>query len=227
MRTLAIYSSENTHGLHDATGAFIPEAKAFAEKYSVVDDDMLALNCRHYSLMKRREEVCVFLRNKKDVGLIGFFCHGWPAGIQLGFTKQRCRLLVEYLKLCCLPDVKIVLYACSTGSNKETRQTTVPKNIGPGTDGGFADVLRDTMLANGFVGGWIDAHKTKGHTTKNPFVLRFYTQPVFEDTWDVKGGEWLVSPKSELWPDWRRIMKTDFRFEFPVLSEREIYRGLI
>ena len=48
MRTLIIYSSENTGGLKDATGAFIPESKFFAEKYDVPDEDMLAVNCRDY-----------------------------------------------------------------------------------------------------------------------------------------------------------------------------------
>lgn len=224
MRTLVIYSSKNTHGLKDATGAFIPEAKAFAEKYNVLDEDILPVNCRDFNVTKRREEVCVFLRNKSDVELIAIFCHGWPVGLQVGFSKSNITQLVGYLKMSCVENVKIVLYACSTGSNRASRKTRVPKNIGPGTDGGFADTLRDTMLHYGFHGGWVDAHKTKGHTTRNPFLLRFHVQPVFEEEWDVPGGDWLISPKSELWPDWRRLLKTDFRFRFPVMREIDIYR---
>jgi len=226
MRTLIIYSSENTGGLKDATGAFIPESKFFAEKYDVPDEDMLAVNCRDYSMARRREAVCSFLRNKTDVGLIGIFCHGYPVGLQVGFRKHNCDLLVRYLKMCCRGDVKIILYACSTGSNRQTKGIRVPKNIGPATDGGFADTLRDWMLLEGFRGGWIDAHKTAGHTTRNPYVLRFYTEELFESEWNVKGGEWLVSPKSVLWGDWRELLKTDFRFRFPLLTEREIYKGL-
>jgi len=224
MRTLVIFSSKNTHGLKDATGAFIPEAEKFAEKYKVIDEDMLPVNCRDYNVPKRREEVCVFLRNKRDVELIAIFCHGWPVGLQVGFSKGNVNLFTQYLKMACVPNVKIVLYACSTGSNKQTKKTRVPKNIGPGTDGGFADTLRDEMLRNEFRGGWIDAHKTKGHTTMNPFLLRFHTEPIFEEEWDVPGGDWLVSPKSELWADWRRLLKTEFRFRFPVLRAIDIYR---
>lgn len=226
MWTLAIYSSENTGGLKDATGAFIPEARAFAQEYGVQEQDMLAVNCRDYSTIRRREAVCSFLRNKRDVGLIGIFCHGYPVGLQVGFKKQHCDLLTRYLKMCCRGDVKIVLYACSTGSNRQTKKERAPRNIGPATDGGFADTLRDCMIDEGFRGGWIDAHKTAGHTTRNPYVLRFYNEPPFEADWDVKGGKWLVSPKSELWPDWRVLLGTDFRYQFPLLTEREIYREL-
>ena len=226
MTILAIYSSINTHCKNDASGAFIPEAQEFARRYNIASGDMLSLDCVNFPAKQRREEVCSFIRNKKDVELIGIFCHGWPTGLQIGLNKPHIELLVQYLKLCARKDVKIVLYACSTASNKETRKIKVPLNIGPGTDRGFADSLRDSLLKNGFSGGWIDAHKTAGHTTRNPFVVRFYVEPTFEGDWDVPGGEWLVSPKSKLWKDWRELLQTDFRFEFPVLSEREIYTRL-
>lgn len=226
MNTLVIYSSVNTEGKKDATGAFIPEAEEFGRMYDVPGADRLGVDCLHYLARHRREDVCSFLRNKKDIDLIGIFCHGWPNGLQIGFNKQHIHLLVQYLKLCCRKDVKIVLYACSTASNKENRKMKMPFNVGPATDRGFADSLRDSMLKDGFLGGWVDAHKTAGHTTRNPFVVRFYVEPTFEDTWDLPGGEWLVSPKSKLWRDWRPLLQTDFRFKFPVMDQVSIYMGL-
>lgn len=226
MKALAIYSSINTAGKRDASGAFIPEAEEFCRMYNVPGADRLGVNCVNYLAKYRREEVCAFLRNRKDVDLIGIFCHGWSTGLQIGINKAHIELLVQYLKLCCRKDAKIVLYACSTASNKESRKIKVPLNIGPGTDRGFADSLRDSMLKNGFSGGWVDAHKTAGHTTRNPFVVRFYVEPTFEGDWDVPGGTWLVDPKSKLWRDWRPLLQTDFRFKFPVMSEADIYAGL-
>jgi len=221
-KTLIIHGSVNHFGKHDASGAFIPEAKEFALCSDAPAANILALDCVRQKPFRRRLEVekfaAIHSRGKK-ADLLAIFCHGWSNGLQIGYGKNSADEFVNVLKTCCRRDVKIVLYACSTAS--ATKQVKA-KKIGPGTNGGFADVLRDEMLKQGFRGGWIDAHLTAGHTTRNPFVVRFLTEPIFEDEFDVPGGQWLIQPKTKLWKSWRRALLTDFRFEFPTLQDYEI-----
>ena len=222
---LVIYNSKNEKGKRDATGALIPEATKFAKLHKVPAENMLAIPCPGMPKRKRLEEVCMFLRNKTGVKWVAMFCHGYSSGLQFGLNKKNIPTFVQYLNMSCTKDVKMTLYACSTASTiKQTRNISMP-----GTDNGYADKLRDAMLAAGMRGGWIDAHLTPGHTTRNPFVLRFYTQPTFEGSWDVPGGEWLVSPKSVLWRPWKKAvqnMKDVFRFQFSNMTEEEIYKSL-
>ena len=221
-KILVLYSSTNVKGKKDATGAFIPEARAFAKCHGVPGENMLGIACPGVSNKKRFEEVCVFLRNKTGIKYIALFCHGYSGGMQFGMTKKNIPLFVRYLKMSCVKSLRMTLYACSTASTgKQTRKISMP-----GTHNGYADKVRDRMLATGFKGGWIDAHLTPGHTTRNPFVMRFYVEQPFEGGWDVPGGEWLVSPKSKLWRAWKKSvqnMKTSYRFEFPFMDESDIY----
>lgn len=224
-KILVMYDSKNEKGKKDATGAFVPEAKKFAEYHEIPKENMLAIPCPGMPKQRRLEEVCMFLRAQQNIKWIAMFCHGWSSGLQFGLNKKNIPVFVKYLDGACNRDLKMTLYACSTAStSKKSRKISMP-----GTDNGYADQLRDALLLQGFKKGWIDAHLTPGHTTRNPFVLRFYTEPRFEKDWDLPGGEWLVSPKSKLWKPWKRAvqnMKTSFRLIFSELSEAEIYEYL-
>lgn len=223
---LVIYSSENTQGVKDATGAFIPEAKALAKLYEVPKDNMLAVPCVSLRPNQRLEAVCQFLRGHSGIRWLTFFGHGWSSGIQFGIGLKNLPVLTQYLSYACSSDLCVTLYACSTAST--SRSTRNPR--APGTDNGFADKLRDNMLSVDFEGGWVDAHLNPGHTARNPFVVRFYTLPRFEKDYDLPGGEWLVSPKSSFWQEWQkevRSVKSLFRFRFPLMTEAEIYHYLM
>ncbi|WP_218251580.1 hypothetical protein, partial [Candidatus Magnetobacterium casense] len=89
--------------------------------------------------------------------------------------------------------------------------------VGPATECGFADALRDALIEQGH-SGWVDAHKTAGHTTMNPYVVRFHLDPEVQNN----GGEWIVQPGSPLWPAWVRAMRGPMRFRFPLLDTEEI-----
>lgn len=221
---LVIYSSINVTR-RDATGAFIPEARAFAKCHEVPEENVVGIDCKNFKAPQRFTELCMALRDRRGIQLVALFCHGWSSGMQFGMNKTNIPMLVQYMKLSCMKDVKLILYACSTAStSKKTRSASAP-----GTDNGYADKLRDEMLKVGFRGGWIDAHLTPGHTTQNPFLVRLYVEPPFEGGWDVKGGEWLVSPKSAIWPRWKSCVqnrKSNFRFRFPLYTEDEIHEFL-
>lgn len=212
---LVIYSNSNVKGKKDATGAFIPEAKAFAKFYCVPEENMLGIPCTRVKASVRRNSIKEFLsiHNGGGIRLVAWFGHGWSQGIQFGFNKRNVGKLTRWMVGCCAPDVSQVLYACSTAStSKSTRKISMP-----GTDGGFADTLRDAMWEYGFTGGWVDAHLQPGHTTKNPYILRFICD---EDHVIRGGGIWLVKPKTTYWATWvNAVRNTNFRYIFPTLSK--------
>lgn len=219
--TLIIYSSKNVKGRKDATGAFIPEAKQFAKVNNVPESNMLGVPCVGMKADKRREMVFDFIdaNSNKNVEMIAWFGHGWSTGIQFGFTNKNLDELILAMGSTNFPDyMKQVLYACSTASKSEnTRNIKMP-----GTEGGFADLLRDQMVADLYENGWVDGHLQPGHTTKNPYVIRFETDPL-----DTVDGEYIIDPTDELWGKWVKALKTDFRFQFPYLTEDEIRKRLI
>ena len=97
--------------------------------------------------------------------------------------------------------------------------------LGPATDGGFADVLRDEMVRAGLSSGWVDGHKTAGHTSFNPFLVRFLCEDVDDPEHGAEGGSWLVQPRSQLWRKWIAALKSKkngLRYRFPFLTEMEI-----
>ncbi len=220
---LVIYSSKNTKGRHDATGAFIPEAYAFHRLHNVPEENMLAIPCPGTNFQDRYEKLCRFIDTKFGVKWIAMFCHGYSSGLQFGLNKKNISDFTATLRHSCNDDLSMTLYACSTASvNRKKRKISAP-----GTDGGYADELRDSMLRRGFRGGWIDAHLTSGHTTMNPYVMRFHVEPAFDDDWNIKGGQWLVHPRSPRWKIWKNELKHGYkdgilRFHFPQFSEVEI-----
>ena len=221
---LVVYSSKNVEGRRDGQ-YFTKMAKQFAQHHGVPEENMLGIECPGVPNSIRYGKLCRFIDGKRNIKQIAMFCHGYSTGMQFGLSKKNAPCFAEVLKKSCTKDLKITLYACSTAStSKNTRKISMP-----GTDNGYADTLRDSMLMQGFKGGWIDAHLTPGDTVYNPFVIRFYTEPAFEKEWDLPGGEWLVSPKSVLWKKWKRCLqntKSNFRFRFTQYTEEQLYEFL-
>ena len=112
---LVLHSNTNAHGKHDATGAFIPEARAFAKLHGVPERKTIGMKLVKTPKKKRREQTLNAIRAASDIAplsAIAFFGHGWPQGIQFGFNRPDVPDLVKCLKGVCTNDVKIVLYAC-------------------------------------------------------------------------------------------------------------------
>jgi len=147
------------------------------------------------------------------------FGHGWPDGIQFGFRRSDLYELAARLAVSCAEDVRVILYACLAAENDVRDRDHA--NVGPGTDGGFADLLRDDLASWGKNRCQVDAHKTAGHAAWNPYVVRFRGEA------GTMGGYWLVAPGSELWPKWikkmrGRAVKNHLRYRFPLMSELQI-----
>jgi len=229
MPFLAFYSSTNTKGRHDATGAFIPEVKRFAKLHSLSTADLVPVKCVGVPRERRAAVVTERLRGCADGSLAGvaFFCHGWPSGIQFGFDLQNVGALARLLAVKTESAPVVVLYACLTAENAERDQDV--ENVGPGTDGGFADALRDRLAEEGKTEGWVDAHKTAGHSTWNPFLVRFRLADVEDRQLGGVGGEWIVAPGSEHWHEWRRRLACSedaLRYRFPFLTTFQIKTDL-
>lgn len=169
--------------------------------------------------IRRREELLRRLRNTQpgELDVLAVFCHGWPTGIQLGFSLANVRGLAKELKTVAAPKLTVALYCCSTGADDDGSDADETKP-GPGGDGGFADKLRDELCELG-IAATVFAHSLAGHTTRLPYVR------VFEPA-ERAGGRWVVSPDSPLWPAWRRWLSGDGRFRYPFLSQAELEREL-
>jgi hypothetical protein len=181
----------------DASGAFQPEAIAFAKFHGISDKKVFFLNnklCR--AIMRELVYDAIELHKPDNVA---FFCHGWKTGIQLGFDLNFLDINPFSIK-----NPHIVLYACNTATGNDKNGT-----------GGFADMLRKYLLKQGNSDCIIDAHFTAGHTTKNPNVRRFKNSDTGID---------IVSAKDKIrFAKWRKLLaKTQFRFAFPFMSFDEI-----
>jgi len=204
---LAFAPRNNAEGKRDATGAFQPEARAWAAHVGGAE---VAIFENERPKRLRKAEVLERIRGAKNLSQLAFFCHGWTNGIQAGIGVPDLPELAAALEETSPNvDVRVTLYCCSTGGG------------GNGGDGGFADELRDALCRRGMVRCVVDAHTTPGHTTTNPHVRRFVGTGTEHGG---AGGSWIVSPGSALWPRWRSMLRSgDLRFSFPLLGVEEIH----
>lgn len=195
----------------------MPEALAFERLHKIPREQVIGLDLVGNPAPAKRRRVLQILKTQKEIDVLAIFCHGWRGGIQLGFLTGQ-GALIDALAQCLSREAKIVLYACWAAEN-ETIDTGID-NVGIGTDGGFADWLRDELRLRGFT-GWVDAHKTKGHVVYNPYVVRFSCAS------DEPGGQWIVAPSSADWARWRALLcdpKSTLRYRFPLREIDEVRR---
>lgn len=209
---LLFVSSVDSKARKDASGAFVPEAKGFAKANGVPESNVVFIDCIKNKVSVRAHIIRMELLRRKGSGFkaIVFFGHGWPSGIQFGYNINNCYYLAELIAGCADLDVKVGLFTCLTAEN--SIRDTERKNIGPATNGGFADTLRDSLVRNGIEGGWVDAHKTAGHATWNPYVVRFFCEGGYfiGTEYDAIGGGWIVEPGSKYWKKWVPALRNNF-----------------
>lgn len=213
MQLFVIYNSQNTagHG-KDATGAFIPEALNF-KKYRESKGDTVEL-VPFDNLLAPAKRPAAFLdaisKAKPFDGFV-YLGHGLRNSMSSAQITQAKR--PDFTKLLMAKatgkHLFVTLYACSTG------ETTTG---GADGEGGFADKVRDDLVAAGF-GGWVDGHTVPGHATQNSRVRRFECKPELA----TKGGEWLVEPGTPEFKRWQARLNSKwrddpFRFDFPYMD---------
>ena len=219
-KILVLAPLHNTGAKKDATGAFQPEALAFANRHEVPREQVIWID-NHLSKRAMRAAVLAEIEKAKkengSLAALACFCHGWKTGIQFGFDRSSVGWLAQ--ALAGARDVRVALYACSTAQGEGDDAAAV------GGDGGFADLLRDTLCRAGAVDCQVDAHTTAGHTTKNPFVRRFQGMG---SPLGGAGGFLIVSPsQKQLFAKWRRqLASTDLRYDFPFMTVAEIHSAI-
>lgn len=222
MNLLCLAPEHNTEGKKDASGAFVPEARAFAQLHgghvAQVDNNDSYPARRAQSIRLISEHVS----RHGPLDAAGIFCHGWPTGLQLGFRSAQAPLLARTLtqgRAAGRDTFVVVLYACDAGRDADDDRTD-DQTQGIGGEGGFADLL---CAAIGNLGhrARVLAHVTVGHTTTNPWLRVFSTDD------QIAGGVWIVPPKSPLWGRWHRaLQQTDLRFRVPFMSPSQVLAEL-
>jgi hypothetical protein len=220
----------NEPGRRDATGAFQPRARAFAQIHGgklVLFDDSKPMHTRGAEILRHLSAYS----GRTKLVCVAFFSHGWSRGIEAGFDLRPSvgmpvAILADALAEKAGAGLVLPLYCCSTGDS--------PHKTELHGDGSFADELRDELAVRGLVDVRIDAHDRDGHTTENPYVWRFDGNGQREAQ---AGGAWLVPPTLEvdgakttnpLFAVWNRALKDGSGFDlvYPWLGRAEIERQL-
>jgi hypothetical protein len=211
MTAFVCYCGTNTMGKHDGD-LFRSEAQAFARAHGTADP--VDLDAHGTAGWQRRMS---FLHAFTTLDTLALFCHGTAHWVQAGFRThdKTLSLMVEAIAERCEQPLTVALYCCSTADGDA--ETT---DVRAGTDGGFADLLRDGLCSRGVTSVRILAHKTAGHATMNPYVVEF-TGPA-----PAVGGQWLVGPGTELWDKWRTALRGPLRFLFPLMTREAIVARL-
>lgn len=225
-RALIFTPDRNTGARRDFSGAFMPEAQAFAKRYDSRPIGKIDVGA---PLKERTEAVLTAIRGDGPIDVLAFFCHGFWSGLQLVGDRtvrdgdgnlrvearaDTVRRLAEAIAAHARPKLRVVLYACGAGAGPR-----------PEGDEGFADRLRDELCACGVTQCVVYAHATAGHATQNPHVRAFAGDG---SPMGGTGGSWIVAPQSKLWTPWRRALVVgDLRFRFPMLSVAEVHNELI
>jgi hypothetical protein len=215
VRAIIFTGDRNTGDKHDYTGAFRPEALAFARVHGIDRSRIVAVHLdQQPGAMQSQVEAALAMDGPLD--LIAWFCHGYRTGLQLGHRIAHADQLARAIAANSVPDgPRVVLYACSTAAAPDGS---------PSGNGGFADALRDALCHAGRPNCQVDAHTTAAHATKNPNVMRFLGggSPT-----GGNGGGLVVDPASPMWATWRAALQvTDLRFRFPLMTVAEIHAEL-
>jgi hypothetical protein len=223
MRMLLFVPDQDTPGKKDVSKAFLPEAQAFA-RFHGVDPAAAIRRFPSGSALEVRRMACTLELRKvaAPLDVVGFFCHGWKAGIQAGWLREHNLLFARQLAVCTALDAYVLLYACDTGRDADL-DVDDDRNPGPGGDGGFADGVRDAcdVLGRHVT---VMGHATTGHCSMNPHARYFAPQC------GGQGGHWYVEPKSHLWPLWvaaLRDPRSTLRYRFYSMSPAQIAAELV
>ena len=214
---VALATAYDSKGKRDATRAFLPEAKAFTGYWADegYPTHLARIDTRARMHVRRRQVAEALGLLSGGIKHVAIFAHGWRTGIQLGFHLRHVGALARLIDVHAVDEAPVVsVYCCSTAQG------------GPGGDGGFADELRDAMCSHGLVQCRVDAHTTRGHTTRNPHLRRFEGEG---STHGGQGGRFIVRPRGKLWGAWKRALRDredPLRYAFGRMDVAEIHDWL-
>lgn len=214
-----VFTPDRNHRDKDYTGAFQPEAENFVEMWSHLGGRSRIVKIDISKTPKEQEKAVLKELNRHNpdgdlplLTAVVFFCHGFKHRIQFGFEKPAP--LIRAIACASWDEVRVLFYSCSVSN---TRVKMSEGETYAGGDGGFADLIRDGLCAEGDDQCLVIGHTTAGHTTHNPFVRIF---PGMGAPKGGVGGVWVVDPTNKAmfrkWAAW--LKKGNNRFIFPFLD---------
>jgi hypothetical protein len=194
---------------NDATGGFIPGAKAFKEIHQITSD-IFFFDHRDPDATKRQRVLHEIQTFPDKLELIAYFGHGVKNGLSsVGFYNQHAPDLAAAIRSNAERGIKVVLYACSAGALA--------------TDSFAATLARELDAADGVVFGHIPP---PGHAFAYPHVSVFYGSDP---------GRRVIDVGAPLWSAWAKAIqagnsipptKNSFWARFPVMTRAEIEEEL-
>lgn len=154
MKTLVLYPNKNQIK-QDAKGAFIPEAKLFAAHRQNCGDVVIE---RPFDPHNPPDNPALFAEIAGHAAdCVAFFTHGVVTGLpQLRINRADAQSFARALTCNVQGPVYVALYACLTDLALQGGRN-------------FAETLADELHRIGKPYRLL-AHRTAGHTTRNPFV---------------------------------------------------------
>jgi len=192
-----LYKNKDRTGKKDATGAFIPEAKALERILQSRGENVVS---EGISRMTRLDHALDGLRNVESLSV---FCHGWPLGVELLERNQSGAETVA--RDCEKFGIKFLnLFACSAAQESHPH-------------GCYARWIAESAHSLGHL-MQVFGHETAGHTSWNP-KARFY--------WSLSEGvqtERAVDPGCDGWDTWRAFRKRlredqEYRLTLPFIFD--------
>lgn len=182
-RGIVLAPRHNRPPKHDATGAFIPGARAFTAWHQTVRFPEITLfNNAHDtasggSRTRVREEVIAAIRDAPGpLDIIAYFGHGVRHGLpSAGIRDAHLGELADAIRANTSENPVVLLYACSAGRM-----------------GCFAEQLQRAIGK-----GVVYSHSTAGHTFRNPYVTRFPERM------------YVVDPESDMFRTWQRKLHAE------------------
>jgi len=204
MRAIALAPIRNTPGKKDATGAFQPELHRFRDfllNFPKSDGERVQIPC-YMELLDEKDKITVISEYgkknyKEDLNIIAIFSHGLPGAIKIcgkkfiDFKNYKDFVKVVFENADKKEPIYIGLYACLTGKNL-AHAIAIEMSWYP---------VRFRLIA----------HTTAGHTTYNPYVIRFTERDL--------AGSFICQPGSPEWKGWRRRLREDKDLRFRILFE--------
>lgn len=209
-------------GKKDASRVFLPESLLVKQAL-----ESAGLVVRVVDLVGRPEPLWAVLWTVTDLEGLVYLGHGLPLALSSAGLRGRVAAweLARRMAASVPPTpprgLRVTFYACSAADNPVKKGVSLD---GPGTDGGFADEVRDELCRQGCPWSIVYAHATAGHATKNPFLAAFEGRG---SPLGGQGGSAVVRAKGPLWAAWKRFMadpsdEPSLRHRLPTMSSDEV-----
>ena len=204
---LILYTSTNSKGKHDATGAFVPEAKRL-EEYLLLKNvydhiDKYPIHTTGKSLAQRREQVEIALK-MGTYDHVFFLCHGYKHGIQFGYKwRWGAVRLAKFINLNSHTTPSVTFYCCSVATGSDNFSKWVFDELSCRKDS------RENVQVFG--------HYTAGHTTMNPNIKIYATgyKPFMWSNKNYNDYNQLVPSGKDEAKKRMRDSDNDLRFSMP------------